>query len=407
MAEKIQILYISYDGMTDNLGQSQVIPYLLGLSSHGYKFSILSCEKSDKLLKKKVLISNILDAAGIAWFPIAYTKSPPVFSTLYDYYQLKRNAEKILQKKNYTIVHCRSYIPALIGISLKKKYGIKFIFDMRGFWADERIDGGLWRLDNPIYKMVYRFFKRKEKEFLEQADAIVSLTERAKTEMLSWKHINKPLEITVIPCCVDTTLFDITKVSKEEQHILRQELSLDSNNFVLGYLGSIGTWYMLDEMLDFFVELKIKHNEAKFVFVTHDEHKRILDTAFTKKIDKNDIIIRPAERSEVPLILSIFTYSIFFIKPTYSKISSSPTKQGEIMAMGVPVVCNAGVGDTDEIVKKYKSGFVVKNFHYKNTIELIDTQVFDPSEIHDGAVVYFSLKNGIGKYAELYKSFTN
>ena len=40
-----RILFISYDGMTDPLGQSQVIPYLQGLSKHGYEIFLLSCEK--------------------------------------------------------------------------------------------------------------------------------------------------------------------------------------------------------------------------------------------------------------------------------------------------------------------------------------------------------------------------
>ena len=30
-----RVLYISYDGMTDALGQSQVLPYLCGLAQRG------------------------------------------------------------------------------------------------------------------------------------------------------------------------------------------------------------------------------------------------------------------------------------------------------------------------------------------------------------------------------------
>jgi len=47
----MRILYISYDGMTDPLGQSQVIPYLIGLSQKGYVITIISCEKEDKFKK--------------------------------------------------------------------------------------------------------------------------------------------------------------------------------------------------------------------------------------------------------------------------------------------------------------------------------------------------------------------
>ena len=40
------ILYISYDGITDPLGQSQILPYISELSRKGLKFHLISFEKS-------------------------------------------------------------------------------------------------------------------------------------------------------------------------------------------------------------------------------------------------------------------------------------------------------------------------------------------------------------------------
>ena len=45
------VLYLSYDGMTDPLGQSQVLPYIIGLSKKGYKFHLVSFEKPNRLRK--------------------------------------------------------------------------------------------------------------------------------------------------------------------------------------------------------------------------------------------------------------------------------------------------------------------------------------------------------------------
>ncbi|MEI9956314.1 MAG: hypothetical protein WDM90_08440 [Ferruginibacter sp.] len=50
----------------------------------------------------------------------------------------------------------------------------------------------------------------------------------------------------------------------------------------------------------------------------------------------------------MPLLLSLSQFSVFFIKPCYSKQSSSPTKHGEIMAMGIPLITNSGVGDVEK-----------------------------------------------------------
>ena len=160
----MKILYLSYDGMTDPLGQSQIIPYLTGLSKAGYQITILSCEKKQPFIKQKNNIKKLLQSNNIKWKPIPYSSYPPVLSTIWDIYKLKRKAIQLNSKTNFDIVHCRSYIASLIGLSLKFRYNIKFIFDMRGFWADERLDGNIWNHKNLIYRYIYKYFKKKEKD---------------------------------------------------------------------------------------------------------------------------------------------------------------------------------------------------------------------------------------------------
>jgi len=225
-----KVLYISYDGMTDPLGQSQVLPYLTQLAKHGYEISILSCEKPGKFQQNKATIESICAAANITWHHISYTKSPPVVSTVKDVKTLTKKAIALQKKHNYDIVHCRSYIASLAGIELKRKFGVKYVFDMRGFWADERIDGNLWNPKNPLYKQVYNYFKKKEKSFLTEADAVVSLTEAAKDEMLTWGLGLARYDISVIPCCADFEHFDYNNVKSETTAKLKEDLSKMSSS---------------------------------------------------------------------------------------------------------------------------------------------------------------------------------
>src|SRR5689334_10942916 len=136
------ILYITYDGLTDPLGQSQILPYLVGLSKEGYQFTILSFEKEDRYKKLKDTITSITSKAGIRWVPLKFTSKPPVISKAYDRVQMRRAALRLYNEKKYDMVHCRGYIPAEVGLLLKRRKGTKFFFDMRGFWADEKKDGG-------------------------------------------------------------------------------------------------------------------------------------------------------------------------------------------------------------------------------------------------------------------------
>jgi glycosyltransferase involved in cell wall biosynthesis len=50
---------------------------------------------------------------------------------------------------------------------------------------------------------------------------------------------------------------------------------------------------------------------------------------------------------------------VSFIKPCYSKQASSPTKNAEYLAMGLPIVANAGTGDTDTLIKNEGVGVIV------------------------------------------------
>jgi glycosyltransferase involved in cell wall biosynthesis len=186
-------------------------------------------------------------------------------------------------------------------------------------------------------------------------------------------------------------------------------LGIEEHEFVLGYLGAIGTWYMMDEMLLFFRALLKQMPQSHFLFITHESSETIYQKCSELDISKNRVHVVKAERNEVPSWLKTLSASIFFIKPAFSKKASSPTKQGEIMSMGIPLICNSQVGDTDHIVNHYKSGYVVTDFSndsFSGAIEYLQNYRQTPEEIErirKGAIDFFSLENGVEKYAEVYR----
>lgn len=402
------VLYLSYDGMTDPLGQSQVLPYLKELVKKGHTIHLVSFEKKEIFEKNKSSIAVYCENHGITWHPQNYTKKPPLLSTAKDVRQMRRIALTLHAEHQFQIVHCRSYMSAMVGLYLKRKKGVSFLFDMRGFWADERIEGGIWKLSNPVFKIAYRYFKRKELAFFKEADHIVSLTERGKDEFINWPALkNNSLSVTVIPCCVDLSLFNPDKINPHQLRNLKEALGIKKKDFVLGYVGSIGTWYMLDEMLAYFFALKQEKPNAKFLFVTKDKPEHIQNMANKYGIAKQDLIFVTTTHAFVPLHIALFDFSIFFIRPTFSKKASSPTKQGEIMAMGVPVICNAGVGDTDEIIETYNAGIVLKSTNPKDFVLDIDQGKFNNSDLINGAKAFFSLEKGANAYHSIYQKLSS
>jgi len=413
--KKTHILYISYDGMTDPLGQSQVLPYLKENSKENYEFSLISFEKNEKFDMNKKLIQQICKESNIDWYPKSYTKKPPILSTIWDIIRMYLQAKKINSKKKIDLIHCRSYQAADIGMIMYKKFDVPWVFDMRGFWADERIDGNIWKKSHFLFRNIYNYYKRKELNFLTSASQIISLTNNAKKEIESWQEkpqINKKfkskiLEIEVIPCCVDTNLFNHQNTNKNKIYTLKKELKIKDENFVLGYVGSIGTWYMLPEMLDFFKVLKVRLPNAIFLFITNEPAAKIKAIASSKNINNSDIIVTSCLHAEVPTYITLFTVSIYFILPAYSKKASSPTKQGELMAMGIPIICNANVGDADKIISETNSGWVVNKFEQKEYESIIQKIIKHPlpdkNTIIENGLKEFNLQTGAEKFRKTYE----
>jgi len=401
-------LFVSNDGMTDPLGQSQVLPYLCGLSKNGYTIFLLSCEKEEAFKNGKNIIQKICDENNITWYPIKYYNKPPIVATFFNLIRLNNLAKKLVAKHNIQLLHCRSYFCALIGLGFKQKHGKKFLFDMRGFYANERVDGNIWPQSSFIYRKIFEYFKSKEIEFCENADYTISLTHNGKDEIHSWQKVkNNPIPIQIIPCCADLDFFSRKHVNAAEVTRLKKQLNITENDYVISYLGAIGTWYLTDEMLAFFRCLEQKKNNAVFLIITAENPDIVYASAQKQGINKNNIRVIKASRNEVVQLLSFCNFSIFFIMPAYSKKASSPTKLGELLSMGIPVICNGNVGDVEQIINSSETGIVINKFddetYYETIAKMDDFASIDIAKRAEKVKDFFDLKSGIEKYTSVYK----
>jgi glycosyltransferase involved in cell wall biosynthesis len=403
------VLYISYDGMTDPLGQSQVIPYLTGLANRGHHITVLSCEKRHHFALLRERCERAFAESGIEWHHVRYSKRPPVLSTYFDLARMRHLGKQLVRMQRFDIVHCRTILSALVGHSVARRLGAKLIFDMRGFWADERVEGSLWSLSNPIYRGLYEYFKRKERQLFREADLVITLTRRAKEFIQSLGgEPGDVAEIAVVPCCVDTDHFSPEAVDAEIVSRHRRELGLASETFVLTYLGSLGTRYMLNEMMRFFAVVRREHQGARFLIVTQGDPAIIHSAALDAEVDPSAISIVSSTYEEIPNLIALADASVFFIKTGVSGKAVSPTKQAELLAMGIPVVCNAGIGDCDEILGNTGAGVVVDQMTEKAFQDaaawLRVRDGYSGHEIRQLALDRLSLKSGIARYHDAWES---
>ena len=355
-----RVLYISYNGMLDPLGQSQVIPYLKELSKAGVRFTLLSFERNHAYTEKGVAqcreLQRELRQHKIDWHWLRYHKRPSLPATMFDVAQGIRLGRRLVKQNNIEMVHARSHIAARIALALKRRFGLKFIFDVRGLMADEYVDAGHWKKDSIYYSIT----KASERKALAAAHGVVTLTEAiwpfiAESEGLRGRQVVHE----VAPCCADLNLFAF---NPQERERLRKEMGVE-DRLVIVYSGSIDGWYLTEEMADFFVTLRQHEPRAHFLWLTTGSHERIRELMQTRGITTQDYTVHTATTQDVPSYLSASDAGLAFIKPCFSKLASSPTKYGEYLGCGLPLVINAGVGDSDSLITRERVGTLVHDFN--------------------------------------------
>ena len=405
----MKVLYLTYDGLSDPLGGSQILPYLIGLSKRGHEISVISFEKGHAARQALNRSKRQCLEHGIDWHPMRYHKQPPILSTAWDVTAMRIAAERLHRGKQFDLVHCRSYVPALAGLVLKRRHGIRFLFDMRGFWPDERVEGGRWNLRNPLFRAVYGYFKRRERQFFAEADAIVTLTRSAREDMLAKPSERRPtVDPQIIPCCVDFSHFALP--AEDQRNAVREELGIARGASVLCYLGSLGGNYLLEEMLLFFVAYRERMPGSRFLFVTREPADLIVKRAAKLGIAEEDLIIRSADRDEVPALVSAADHGVAFKRATCAERACSPTKLGEMMALGIPVVVNAGIGDVEAVIADTGAGVVIEGFDRPSVMKGVDRLAgieASSAEIRAGAQRWFDLEKGGGAYDSIYRSLTS
>ena len=394
-----KVLYITYDGLLDPLGYSQIQPYLRALAGKGASLRVLSFEKAERLRGSEAsLVKSRLVSCGIAWHYLRYHKRPAVAATAWDIAVGFLTGLVLVLHHRIGIIHARSYIAAAIALGLCRLTGTRFLFDMRGFWPDERVEGGTW----PAGGLLYRIFKRLERIFLGRADSIVVLSHRGAELLPRMIPPRRTApEITVIPTCADLELFQPWPGKKREAGGLK-----------LVYIGSLGTWYLAREMTEFFGELYRRLPESTFTVITPSSPAVFYSSLEGLSLPEGAagrIRISALPYQQVPEVLGEADCSIFFIRPVPSKQASCATKFGESLACGVPVVINSGIGDHDRQVESRNVGVVVGRMDgtgYGVALDRLLALLEDPQlarRCRKAAEEEFALDSAADSYLELYR----
>lgn len=348
------IFVFAYYSYKDPVFQSAVLAYLQVLKSPHLRFIILTWEQGQFRIDKteKRQLREALLESNIVWHNTTWHSGR--FKLLKKAFDLVKGVVLsgfLIAKYRAKTIYSEGFPGAIIGHYLSILTRTPHVIHTFEPHADYMMESGVWRKNSWEYKLLTLL----EMRIAKRAERIITAT-RAYKEVLK-SRLGRD-NIAVVPSCVDTNhyKFDIRK--RDE---IRQDLGIHDNQIVVVYLGKVGGMYMDDEIFQFFNYcLRLKNDNFFFFLFTNEELARITCDLNRFEIPLTKVLVKHLAKPEVPAYLSAADIGFCGIRPTPSRRYSSPIKNGEYWACGLPVLVPHGISDDYVLADEYGIGFSFK-----------------------------------------------
>lgn len=388
---KTKILFITWDGSTTSYMEGLFMPILSKIQDidcfeiYVIQFTWGTKERIE-IVEKKAKALNINYTSQII-----YRKPIATIGSVITLYKGIKFLKNYISKNQIDVVMPRSTMPAIIVNRLKNR-NFKIVFDADGLPLEERVDfSKLKKSSNQ-----YQFLKKEESKIILDADAIITRSHKAIAIHKKTIPNANPEKFSVVHNGRDSEFFKPNSLLREQ---LRATLNIENNSKVFVYCGSLGPQYGWDEMMAIFLKFKQNHQNTKFLILTGNIEfvlERILEPI------KQNVIVKKIPFEEVPKYLSVADFAFAIRQPKFSMQGVAPIKLGEYLLMGLPTIASAGIGDTEEILKKIPNCFLFDNNSSKSIQRAVtfieDIKEVDKEAIRNYGIEYFSIENSAKSY---------
>lgn len=342
----MKLLYLSYTGLAEPLGVSQVLGYLTRLAKT-HQITLVTVEKSADLADCALIAARrqACDAAGIRWIPLRYHHRPRLLATAWDLLILTGTALKEAIGSKADIIHARAYIPCFVAVLVGAFTRTPFIFDTRAFWPEELIAAGRLKRGSLLHRAIVGM----ERLCMRRAAGIVLLTRAAADHLRAREpELTTGKDIVSIPTCADLARFHPPLTTRSPGPLR---------------IGSVGTvlsgWFRIDLLFACFREIRRIAPDTVFSILSRDDPDRIRALAAEHGFDAADMEISALTPAAVAPRVRTFDALAMFFRSGPSKLASCPTRMAEALGSGVPVICNGGIGDVRTVVSDHRVGMLV------------------------------------------------
>jgi glycosyltransferase involved in cell wall biosynthesis len=392
-----RILFITWDGSQTNYIESLFMPIFHAIQEKEpqYEFHVLQFNWADS--QKIESIAEKAESLGIIYNHHSIQRKPfASIGSIITVFQGIQIIKKYIRKHHINIVMPRSTMPAMM-INRIKRLNIKIIFDADGLPLEERVDFARLKMNS----LQYKFLKQQEIKLLKNADVVIVRSNKAidiHVNNIGEKFRNKFYKVTNGK---DTKAFTPNLKGRNE---LRESLSIQPEEKVFVYCGSLGEQYCWEEMQSIVIKYLNFNSNSRFLVLTGSPS--FLDGKIENNI-KGKFIIKTIPAMDVPAYLNIADIAFAIRKPTFSMQGVSPIKLSEYLLTGLPTIASKGIGDTEDLLKDISGCYLYDHTDTERidkTVQWIISEKIDRKYLSQSAKNLFSLEKSAGDYIGAFMS---
>lgn len=391
----MKILYFTNQDIGTGLFDNQVYGNLLALKklSQKNKITLLVFNRPWKFFKHKSKVKEIIsNNINVIYLPLCppmrYITSSIYLNKLYVFY-FSFIFSLFIKYKNYDLIHCRHYLPALVCKNLALK---NILFDVRSLSLFEYVQAGKIKYKSKNYE----YWLKQEEELINYVDGISVVSK----SMIDYFKQYLPKKISYCPIIADSERIFF---SNKERIKLRDKWNWSKNN-VYVYSGSFGLYGLNKEFLFKLISLIINlDNNAKFLFLLSNDENEFNSFIQKFNISNNSFKYYSVTSDELYKFLSASDIGIHALPSQLDSFTRLSTKVVEYWCAGLPTLINNNVGEAADISIKNDLGIVI-NLNDINKTNKLDFSLFLRDEIRSKSLKIFDKNVVLKNYLKTYKN---